>query len=408
MTDQPRSRQWRFWPISILAFFYPINNALINLAIPLYYSNIGESADLIGIVSAAISLTYIFSPVLLNKFSDKIGRKKCIILSMTGVFFAQILFYFSLNPIVVLISRLIEGFSMGLFWPNLQASISDNILHNHNRMISRYNISWNFGLLSGHLFGTIFLYIIDEVQLIFYIAPIFIALNILIAVIIYQDPEKIDYKSNSANFEKLNESSSRKKAISPIKYSIPLILPTIFAFVHGIAKSNVYFLYPIKSVFLSFDTYTVYFYTFLSITTQLISTGISSYIKIKNFKWIAPTSMLVLAITLFLFGFLSEFIIFSLLFMSLGFFSGLVYGFSLKLMLNHNMQKNTSKYTSWLESIIGSAFFLSPVISGYIATFCLDCGFYTFSIVILVLLFISIFYFRKMAPAAGFEPASQE
>ena len=390
--------QWKFWPISILALFYPINNALINLAIPLYYSNLGVSADIIGIVSAAISLPYIFSPILLNKISDRIGRKRSLIFSMTGVFLAQLLYYFTLNPIVVLISRLIEGFSIGLFWPNLQASISDNVWHNHNKMMSKYNISWNFGLFSGYIFGTIFLFEIDEVQLVFYIAPIFAALNIAVATFIYRDPERIDYARNSAEVDKYMESSSKKQDRSTIKYSIPLILPLLFALTHGIAKSDVYFLYPIKAVHLGFDTYTVYFYTFLSITTQLISTGIATYIKVKHFKWIAPICMVSLAFTLFFFGFLSEFMIFSILFMLLGFFSGILYAFSLKLAVNLNMKRNTSRYTSMLEGLIGSAFFLSPVLSGFIAIFSLAYGFYTFSIVLLIILFISGWFFRKMTP----------
>ncbi|MFX1394409.1 MAG: MFS transporter, partial [Promethearchaeota archaeon] len=119
-----KTRTWKFWPVMCLSFLYPVNTSLISLSIPIYYFNIGVSVEIIGFLAAASSITYSFSPVLVDKLSQKLGRKKSILIATLGASAAQISFYFTLEPVIFFIARLMEGFVMGFFWPNLQSTIS--------------------------------------------------------------------------------------------------------------------------------------------------------------------------------------------------------------------------------------------------------------------------------------------
>jgi len=186
MNKTENYQKWRFWPIICLAFFYPVNGALVNLAIPLYYFKRGTNIEIIGFLAAGVTMTYCFSPMLLNSISKKINRRRRVILGIVGVSLAQIVFYFSLEPIPFFIARLVEGFMAGFIWSNLQSSITDNAHHNHSKYLAKYNLSWNAGVLGGYLLGAIVLYFVDNLEIIFYIAPLLVVSNAFIILFFFQ------------------------------------------------------------------------------------------------------------------------------------------------------------------------------------------------------------------------------
>ncbi|MHA1688812.1 MAG: MFS transporter [Promethearchaeota archaeon] len=200
---------WPFWPVVLLAIIYPINSSLINLAIPLYFFNQGVDVRIIGLLSSGIAITYCFSPIAVNKFSNKIGRKHSIMLACAGGFLAQLTYYFTLHPFVFLFSRIFEGLIMGFYWSSLQSSISDSTVEKIDTLMSRYNFSWNFGILSGFLIGFILLFSLNELLFIFYISPLFLLLMIIISTFFFKEPPKF----NSDNFTSL---TSHSLAIPPL------------------------------------------------------------------------------------------------------------------------------------------------------------------------------------------------
>ncbi|MHA1150122.1 MAG: MFS transporter [Promethearchaeota archaeon] len=386
--------KWRFWPVLVLAFLYPINNALLGIAIPLYYFQIGQIIAFIGFISASSAITYSFSPLALNKFAEKLGRKRSIILAMSGVLATQCTYYISLLPYAFIGARMVEGLMMGLFWPTLQSSISDNTLHDHSKMMSWYNISWNGGIVMGYALGAIFLYIVDDVSLIFYIAPLFIIINLLVVIFLFEESKKINLEgslsirnSNQKNYNKRND-------IVLTNYYIPLVVIILLMIVFTSVKGSILFLYPIKSEVLGFSSFTVYIQVCICVIFQLFGTSIATFFSIKNLKRIPLLSILILSIAVLLFGLTQIFFFFMLLFIIIGFACGLLYGFALKLTLIKNMQDNTSRYSGILESVIGSGFLITPIASGFIAFLDLELAFYIIS-VLLLLVFIPCFLYTK-------------
>jgi MFS family permease len=106
------------------------------LGIPIFFFQKGISLEIIGLLSAAQIIAYCFSPILLNKLSDKLGRKRSLVISMVGISISQLTYYFVLEPLVFLIARFSEGLFLGFFAPNLQASISDNPNLDHSKYLS--------------------------------------------------------------------------------------------------------------------------------------------------------------------------------------------------------------------------------------------------------------------------------
>ena len=111
----------------------------------------------------------------------------------------------------------------------------------------------------------------------------------------------------------------------------------IIAYCFGRVNAN--FLYPLKSEILGFEAYTVYLLAFFGFSTQIISITLSSYLPMKYLKRIPIISLIALIILSIFLAMNSNFFIFILLFLFLGFFTGILYGSALKLVLILNIKK---------------------------------------------------------------------
>lgn len=160
-------QKWRFWPVLLIGFIFAFSSPILSLAIPIYFFQQGLQIKFVSFLSTAITITYSFSPLLFIKFSNRIGRKNSLVISVVGVFCAEITYYFTLNPLIFLIERLFEGLFLGLLFPNLTASISDNHNIDHSRYLAKFNLSWSLAVVFGLIFGTIFLIFTNEMKFIF-------------------------------------------------------------------------------------------------------------------------------------------------------------------------------------------------------------------------------------------------
>lgn len=380
-------QKWRFWPVICLALLYPINNSLIALAIPLFFFRQGVDIRIIGLIVAGGSMTYCFSPLLFKNIGDKIGRKSCIIIALLGTSFAQLLFYFTLDPILFLISRLTEGLITGLFWPNLQSSISDNAFQDHNKKLSRFNFGWNSGVLIGFLTGALILFLVDNLKIIFYIAPLLVFSATLISIIFFQESKKLNLDNIDSNRISVPSNSNFSNSKD---YHIPKILPILLVASFAFAKGSLNILYPIKSEIIGFEPYTVYLLASFALTTQLISTTFASYLSIKSLKKVSIICLFSLFIIFILFGMNTDFLIFAILYLLLGFFAGILISFGLKLSLMLNVKYQTSKYSNIIESAIGVTFLITPIFAAYLASVDLNLAFYTISMGFTIFLIIAL------------------
>ena len=181
--------------------------------------------------------------------STRINRKRSVILGIVGVAFAQMIFYFTLEPIPFLIARLIEGFMAGFIWANLQSSISDNIEHDHSKYMARYNFTWNLGIISGYLSGTLILYFIEDLRIVFYSAPFLIVANAILIIFFFQESpknNKIIHNSKKDRNQEKSPEVMKGNIINFTKYSIPVIIPVLCIVAYCLARVSANFLYPLK------------------------------------------------------------------------------------------------------------------------------------------------------------------
>lgn len=399
--NKDSKHHWRFWPVILLAIFYPLNMNMIGLAIPIYFFRRAIPTEIIGLLSAATTITYSISPIIFSKISDRLPRKTSVVIAMGGTFATQLIFYITLHPILFLLARLGEGFIVGLFWTNLQASISDNIYHRHRRLTAFYNLSWNTGLILGLVMGAILTYLVDDLTIIFYSAPFFLLFNLLIAIFAFKEPRKNSYDSiASPNLQK-NEDQNYNDKFEATKHAeiesiqFPLVYPFILIILYSLVRATVKFLFPIKSEILGFETYSVYGASIFYALAQSIAMIGASSISLKHLKVLHIIILIPILIFTPIFGANTNYFIFIILFLIIGACTGMLYGISLRFVLILNMKHKQSLYSAILESIIGIFFLVAPILAGYLSYIDLDLPFYVLTIICVFLSLSIIFLSQK-------------
>jgi len=396
MVTEESYRNWRFWPVLCLAFIYAFSSPLLMLATPIYFFQQGVDIRFISLLSTALTITYCFSPIIFNKISDKLGRKKSVVISMIGAGCAQFTYYFTLNPLVFLIERLFEGLILGFFFPNLQASISDDPTIDHRKYLSRFNLSWSIAIVFGLLFGSVFLQFIGDVKLIFYINPIFLTLNAIIAIFFFQEPKDL----NSSTHKSISDFNTKKsinnqKSMTLNKNYIPVIIPLLLIFALSFASGNSTLLYPIRAELLGFQSSSTYLITVFATFSQSITMYFASLLVLNKLKLISIIALLVYSFLFIFFNLNDIYFLFIILFLLSGFFYGIIYGAASKFFLTLNILKKTSKYSSIMESSSGFTFFISQIFLGFMVDINIELGYITLSLSLTIIFLITLFFIRK-------------
>ena len=397
MRNSDNALKWRFWPVILLSSFYTLNSSLIMLGIPIFFFQEGVGLEIIGLISAAQIIAYCFSPMLFNKLSDKLGRKKSLIISMVGVSLAQITYYIFLDSIAIFTERFVEGIFLGLFGPNLQASISDNPSLDHSRYLSRLSLSFNLGGLFGLLFGAFILFFINNMLLIFYISPILMVANAVVAIFFFQESKRKDTKQYEHHeAEKGDIALNIDSSNEIIRIYIPVLIPIILLFGFSFATGSANFIYPIKSEILGFEPYSAYFLSFLAMLTQTIATYKANLWSVKRLTLTSLISLILLSIMIVGFALNEWFYGFIFLFIIIGLLAGVLYGAAMKYFMILNITKKTSRYSSIMESLTGISFFTTQLTAGFIGGFSLELAFIILSIILLMIFIINLALIRKI------------
>lgn len=396
MSIENPNQKWRFWPVLCLAFIFAFASPLLMVATPLYFLDQGIEIKFISLLSVAITITYSVSPILLTKFSDRLGRRKSIIISMIGAASLQLLFFITLNPVVFLIERLLEGFVLGFFFPNLTASISDVPNIDHQKYLAMFNLSWSIAIIFGLIFGAIIL-LFTETVFIFYISPIILIVNIFIAIFLFQQPTLTNFKpqDNITNFNTSNPENNQDSTKTS-NYFIPVIIPLLFILYTSFAAGNGSFLYPIRAYLLGFSDSSTYIVNIFAVVGQSITMYFASVLALNKLKLVSIVILSVYPFLFIFFIFNEVYFLFIILFLFSGFFYGMLYGAASKLFIALNVLKNTSKYSGILESSTGLTFFVSMLTLGFIADINVLLGYFSLTLSLLIIFFITLVFIRKL------------
>ena len=120
-TKVPSNVKW----LILLTAFSAIGYGYLTTAISAYLPMLGVSSSQIGYIIGASGIAMIFSAIPFGILSDRIGRKRILLIGLLGVPPAMIICAFSHDANVFLIATIVAGVSEGAFLSTWNAMIAD-------------------------------------------------------------------------------------------------------------------------------------------------------------------------------------------------------------------------------------------------------------------------------------------
>ncbi|MHA2430110.1 MAG: MFS transporter [Promethearchaeota archaeon] len=363
------TENYRVWPLFMLSFIRLFYVSIFERALQNYlYRVILISEPTLGIISSVGAIAYIFAPILGQFITSKLGIKNSLILScvitpiLTG---AQIIYF---EPWFLIMCRILLGISLGVYWPNCFNLLSRwqkvSNIEKSDKNFKHFNFSWNSGFLLGLLVGYTWAFVWNDYfamiaswGMSFLLIPVSLFLKKESSVTLSSQEPHIQVDSTISHIE--------------IKKNHPMIIyPILFSWIGilflAIAKANFLFSYQIFLKASAMPSTPTYLVQFGIQATQLVGLTWINSMKVYNRKKSVLISIIFVILFSSLIIFFDDIWFISILSMSTGLFFGLIHGTSMKIMLEHGTAKNTSKFSTINEILVGIGFGLTPIIAGYV------------------------------------------
>jgi len=147
------ARKPLLWPLYASAFVGDGSTTMVGLALPIYAYSLGAGSLELGVIGGASGIVYCFAPALFGRLSDALGRRRLLSLAFLGSAAASSLYALSTSPVQLIAVRLLEGASLALLWPALEALVADRGGAEMEKALRGYNVSWSAAWIAGPLVG---------------------------------------------------------------------------------------------------------------------------------------------------------------------------------------------------------------------------------------------------------------
>ncbi len=136
----------------VAALVFDLAIAMIGLAVQFLGNSLGATPLVLGLLGMASPAAYALGCLFTGRLSDRIGRRllataSCLICAAAWLVMTQVN-----TPLQLLAIIPVSGAAISLFWPPLQAWLSEIPVGGRRRLIANigtFNISWTIGLMLG-------------------------------------------------------------------------------------------------------------------------------------------------------------------------------------------------------------------------------------------------------------------
>jgi len=125
--DSPSRHQgmYQVWMLAISLSILQIGFGIVTPIFPYYIESLGMAGIELGVLAASFAIARIILAGPLGGLSDRVGRKPILILSLLGFAFANIVYAFAYDVVVMISARALEGAVSAGFFPAANAFVSD-------------------------------------------------------------------------------------------------------------------------------------------------------------------------------------------------------------------------------------------------------------------------------------------
>lgn len=175
--------------ITILFLDMLLYSVIIPLT-PYYEENFKASPTMIGILFSSYSITLLIFTTYFGKLTDRIGRKKPIVIGLIGMTVATIVFAHPINFEMLIIARGLQGVASAATWTASLALLADMFVKKERAFAMGVAMtSMSAGTLLGAPIGG-FLIEFGGYATPFYTASVMLIIVMILAVIYLQDEHK--------------------------------------------------------------------------------------------------------------------------------------------------------------------------------------------------------------------------
>jgi len=370
--------------IFLAAFAYQMIVGVVGIAVPIYANMLGASLFIVGIIGSAGGLVYSFMPLVSGILCDRIGRKLFISVSLFSYGVSCLLYSLVQEPLMFIPIKILEWISVATFWPAVESLIADSATEELEDALKKFNISWGSAMVVGPLMGGI---LIDELSV---MAPFFFSMLIsfffgMLSIIVVREPRKpLDAEKDSRGKLKMNGERDG---------SIVVALVTIFLF--SSIVSILMSLFPSYARDLGISASEIGVIAFTFGATRVVTFYQAPRIEAR----IKKTGMLLIGSLVLGFASLATFysgntLSFLMCFLFFGFGTGISYAVSIALVLK--WRKSSTGYAAGVfESLIGTGYFLGPLIGGFLSKFASNLPYIYGFFLSLIVFLIQLWYRRR-------------
>ncbi|MEM2875165.1 MAG: MFS transporter, partial [Candidatus Hadarchaeales archaeon] len=147
--------------LMLCTFVLSLAMGMVNLAVPLYASELGASYTEIGMLGVTYILLYVVLCVPVGRWSDRFGRRIFVLLGFAGTAAVFSGYYFAFSFPVLLVARLFQGGMEAFIWTSLQGIVADTSSPSKRGLaMGKYGSSWALGfgmgpLVAGSLYASL-------------------------------------------------------------------------------------------------------------------------------------------------------------------------------------------------------------------------------------------------------------
>ncbi len=198
--------------------------------IPLYAESVGASIWEVGLITSAFMLMAAVLAIPFGLTSDRIGRKRLIVLGLAVNASASFLFLFAVHPYLILLVYTFAGFGIAAYTPAIIAFVGDVSLTSHiGRAYGLFTTFMAVGMAVGPGIGG-FTASFGGYGLTFILSGIIILVGLFVAVMTFQG----GLKKQASPSAELNLSQSFKIILSNRIVLICLIAAFCLCFTFGV------------------------------------------------------------------------------------------------------------------------------------------------------------------------------
>jgi MFS family permease len=351
----------RLFPLYLLAFTGDFLLSTMIVASTLVGTSQHVDGWVIGVLGSAFYMSYTPSALFLGKVSDRIGRRRSIMVCSVGFLGVSFLFMAGARSVVaVFIGELVVGFFNGFYWTSIEAFISEHSASEteHQANVNKFCLSWSIGYMIGPFLAPV----LDDYDPVysFLILAVLSSVNITNALFFVPrgsqapPPPRTGVPSEKARGENKDVNGTM---------TVVLVL-TLAIFVYNLARAF------IVGVFPDIAKNAEYFgWTGVETGIVLFAFGAARSVtfmvqnRIKN-DALLSRALLVMALSLcsFLFIITRDLVVFCLLFAVVGMFSALAYSMILQKMLH--LPAGRGRSAGMFESGLSLGGLVAPIFSG--------------------------------------------